>query len=919
MPSQHEEYDDLVKQREKHARQASTRVPNLASLVNDSPSPRSGARDVNPRSTSNKLTQQEHELQKRMMNQSKNGQQQRPTNSFQPTPKKMTQQEQDLLMKQREREARGLVSRSQMVPNLGSKLSPKSDNPHPTLQVQSSKGLPEPPTFQQQRPAFKISVSSQQKEATVASRRTSSKVRNLAEKLSPTASAPRGTVNSPSFENVMLDGPPMISREERDTLIKQREAASRRASSKVQNLAEKLSPTASTPRGTVKPPARKNMLSGPPISQQENRDAQLKRQEAAARRTSSKVANLAEKLSPNPSATRTTVQSRDNTPSVGSPSLRPPNASYSPVPGISRMLTAPTTRSMSREEEDARAKRREQEDRRAASSSVLPEFSRLTTSTPAPPGRQERDTTSSSLQARYHAAGLALGIEEDGADLMMQGDIYGSHHDENPPIGNEIVSEEHPAELESEETIRARYRAAAVALGGGTQEDEDMQIKARAKAEAEAARRPPAYALATRAESGGDLTRVDPRHSSSSTSFMCDTSLSSDDARAKLRGRRPTQSAIIDTTSSSHSREDAAAKSRGSIGEKAIPALTENNDVVAGEIEPDLAAQQVITPGAFACNMGEREQLRKPILPVHPEIEPLTETHPQPPPQQQQQQQQQVVQQQQYDDLEPESDSATRDTYGETIVADEETTLGRSTEINAEVDEEAPQEEEEDRQMREPPMESYQEEELKEEQGGSKRKWIWAIALLLVLAIAGGVGGALAAGGSSSATEVPNVATTDRPTAVPTVNDAPDLIAARSILSGVVSSASSFADRSSPQSRALSWIANEDEVSEIPESGIDIQPKFLVRYVLAVFYFSLEGSSWLGSSGWLDVDTDECGWEHIQCNSDGSIAEIIEESGSNFVGTLPSELQHLKGLCTLNSVLLTAWFLHCISPTSFAP
>jgi hypothetical protein len=81
---------------------------------------------------------------------------------------------------------------------------------------------------------------------------------------------------------------------------------------------------------------------------------------------------------------------------------------------------------------------------------------------------------------------------------------------------------------------------------------------------------------------------------------------------------------------------------------------------------------------------------------------------------------------------------------------------------------------------------------------------------------------------------------------------------------------------------ALRWIVSEDEISQ----GLSpSNPRFLQRYVLAVFYFSLNGDSWNtcsrydkvcadGKTSWL-MNNDECIWYTIDCN-DSKMVRALE-------------------------------------------
>jgi hypothetical protein len=86
------------------------------------------------------------------------------------------------------------------------------------------------------------------------------------------------------------------------------------------------------------------------------------------------------------------------------------------------------------------------------------------------------------------------------------------------------------------------------------------------------------------------------------------------------------------------------------------------------------------------------------------------------------------------------------------------------------------------------------------------------------------------------------------------------------------------------------------ELDSVSAVGSDFQ-KLVTRYVLAVFFYSLDGESWFSSDGWLDWDRDECTWEYVKCEADGTILKIdVGGTLRNMRGTLPSELERIPTL-----------------------
>ena len=176
-----------------------------------------------------------------------------------------------------------------------------------------------------------------------------------------------------------------------------------------------------------------------------------------------------------------------------------------------------------------------------------------------------------------------------------------------------------------------------------------------------------------------------------------------------------------------------------------------------------------------------------------------------------------------------------------------------------------------------------------EETGSQKSKWIMiGVAVLLVIIVAVAVGVKLAGDGGGQVDPGPNPGVTHEPTSPPTSER---FKAIEPLLADVISSAESFKDYSSPQYQALVWVSDQDKLSDTE----DIE-KLNVRYILAVFYYSMNGPNWLDSSDWLDGELDECAWQRLECDQSGLVTDITEGADVNIKGKLPSELQHLVAL-----------------------
>jgi hypothetical protein len=100
---------------------------------------------------------------------------------------------------------------------------------------------------------------------------------------------------------------------------------------------------------------------------------------------------------------------------------------------------------------------------------------------------------------------------------------------------------------------------------------------------------------------------------------------------------------------------------------------------------------------------------------------------------------------------------------------------------------------------------------------------------------------------------------------------------------------------STPQNNALVWLANNTNLDTYSDE------KKIQRYVLAVLYYSTNGTDWLNKDGWLS-NGDECDWYNLADGSfciNGSVVEldfydVDTKKGNNLVGTIPNELALLS-------------------------
>jgi hypothetical protein len=184
------------------------------------------------------------------------------------------------------------------------------------------------------------------------------------------------------------------------------------------------------------------------------------------------------------------------------------------------------------------------------------------------------------------------------------------------------------------------------------------------------------------------------------------------------------------------------------------------------------------------------------------------------------------------------------------------------------------------------------------------------IGIVVLAAIAIGVGVALSGGGDDGLTLTPTAA----PTEDPIYQERETYLILFLETEGL--DVESLEDPSSYQSAALNWIVKDDEISRLAENSTDEEMQVaLSRYVLAVFYYSLNGSSWISDSGWLDATLGHCSWEFISCDGAGLITSIstgsfleylaaglgtfqaaLAHGGNHLEGILPSEFKHFTSL-----------------------
>ena len=97
-------------------------------------------------------------------------------------------------------------------------------------------------------------------------------------------------------------------------------------------------------------------------------------------------------------------------------------------------------------------------------------------------------------------------------------------------------------------------------------------------------------------------------------------------------------------------------------------------------------------------------------------------------------------------------------------------------------------------------------------------------------------------------------------------------------------SQAALSDNGSPQHDALVWLYN----SEIQLSD----ERILLRWILASFYYGLNGDDWFSNKGWLSSKNNECDWYGVTC-LEGAVTQISLVENT-MVGILVPELALLK-------------------------
>ena len=82
-------------------------------------------------------------------------------------------------------------------------------------------------------------------------------------------------------------------------------------------------------------------------------------------------------------------------------------------------------------------------------------------------------------------------------------------------------------------------------------------------------------------------------------------------------------------------------------------------------------------------------------------------------------------------------------------------------------------------------------------------------------------------------------------------------------------------DMAMPVQEKQARAAARDWITHVDQFGLDVSSDgFTERYILAVFYFLLNGDAWSDSEGWLHANKNQCDWKGIICDTKNNVNAI---------------------------------------------
>lgn len=109
-----------------------------------------------------------------------------------------------------------------------------------------------------------------------------------------------------------------------------------------------------------------------------------------------------------------------------------------------------------------------------------------------------------------------------------------------------------------------------------------------------------------------------------------------------------------------------------------------------------------------------------------------------------------------------------------------------------------------------------------------------------------------------------------------------------------ISKNSTLENPSSPQSKAFTWLAYNDQLQlSLTGNNSVSKARLTQRYVMSLFYYSLNGGGWKNITSWLSSAA-ECNWEQVECINNR--VTTIDLTGKNVSGSIPEEISNLIDL-----------------------
>jgi Leucine-rich repeat (LRR) protein len=106
-----------------------------------------------------------------------------------------------------------------------------------------------------------------------------------------------------------------------------------------------------------------------------------------------------------------------------------------------------------------------------------------------------------------------------------------------------------------------------------------------------------------------------------------------------------------------------------------------------------------------------------------------------------------------------------------------------------------------------------------------------------------------------------------------------------------ISGVETLTDPSTPQYKAIQWLAKEEDANMTLDSSITDPDIVINRYVLAVLYFSTQGPSWHDQLGFLGQSS-VCKWKGVTCRDNNpAIITRLSIAPNGLDGTIPLEIE----------------------------